>query len=291
MAYMDIGRFLTAGWNYVASIHPFRPGPQPELRCRTPSGMYLPSYADVCVARAMLKALGLPTELVLDILDYAQYEPILEVSSQGPHIASANVRKSGVFVGAQICLDIPVLTKETLRQLCARSVTPKVREIEFRITSQDQGFSSVNTPGTYETFSWLEASILRPLPGAPSPPGLPARNLETPRHLHNMFQEYCELVRSPPEAEQGGQAGEGHFAWYLQGNCVAETDPLNYRIVWGKDYCECETDRGAGEGTGFIEALQEGDRVLIWARAKVCLDSDAIRASQRDVQPRQLLLN
>jgi hypothetical protein len=70
---------------------------------------------------------------------------------------------------------------------------------------------------------------------------------------------------------------EGQHAWYLQGNEVAravsvfEGDYIRrYRVVWGcKDNPTWEGNEGAGRGENFIDSLQDGDWICVWARAKV----------------------
>lgn len=69
----------------------------------------------------------------------------------------------------------------------------------------------------------------------------------------------------------------GTHAWYLQGNQVARATSLfegemvkRYRVIWGcKANPRWEGNEGAGRGEGFVDSLREGDRILVWARAKV----------------------
>lgn len=56
------------------------------------------------------------------------------------------------------------------------------------------------------------------------------------------------------------------FCRYLQGNRVA-AGKSEYRVVWGE--AGNEGNEGAGQGQGFFDELQEGDRIIVWARAKV----------------------
>lgn len=112
---------------------------------------FSPTYADVRVTRAMLQALRIPTEVVLEILDYAQYEPVLEF---------ANTRGT-VTVGVQLCLEAGVLTRDSLRKLQPGKACVQVKEIDFLLDSHDQGWTSEDTVGTFNTSSWVEVSILR----------------------------------------------------------------------------------------------------------------------------------
>lgn len=227
---------------------------------------FSPSYADIAVVRAMLKALGLPTELVLLVLDFALYEPVLTFTSQQSHEAVAG------RLDAVLCLDIPILAEETCHQLCAPPTTAKVKEVHFQISSHDQGWTSVTTPGSYETTSWMEVSILRPIVDPlPPPQALVFRDLNCPRDLQERLgQQGFKLVSRPERADFGPQGGEGHVAWWLQGNQVAIHNADPYTITWGRGSWEAaEDNEGAGHGDGLVEMLQEGDRLLVWARAKV----------------------
>lgn len=103
------------------------------------------------------------------------------------------------------------------------------------------------------------------------PPGLVNFDWEHPGNLQRVLQgsnDYA-LASRPPEASIYPQAPEeGDFAWYLQGNRVADENPPFYRIVCTEG--GFEGNEGAGRGEGFIQALKDGDHLLIWARAKVC---------------------
>jgi hypothetical protein len=101
-----------------------------------------------------------------------------------------------------------------------------------------------------------------------------------PQRLH------CEDMINIAEAEQEcarymrpWSEKEGQFAWYLQGNRVArgvstfsgEMVP-RYTIVWSSESNpnpRSEGNEGSGDGQGFVDSLQQGDWIVIWARAKV----------------------
>jgi len=74
------------------------------------------------------------------------------------------------------------------------------------------------------------------------------------------------LVKRPESALQGPQDGEGDLAWYLQGNRVAGPKD-EYQIGWTEG--GSRGNQGAGRGEGFVRELKQGDRILVWARAKV----------------------
>lgn len=247
--------------------HPYRQEDEPD----TIMGL---SYADICVARAMLKSLGLPTELALEVLNYAQYEPVLEFASGGRVMAEAVM---GSATSARVCLPAEVLSANTIRHLSGPNVTMKVKEIEFAIKSKDQGWTSEDSRDTYNTSSWLEVSIFRPGPLFSTLDSLSVwdREFHTPQDLQDyLLRRGHKLVdERPVSAAVGPQGGEPPIAWYLQGNKVTERQQIDYRVVWTPD--SSEGNEGAGNGENFINVLKDGDSVLVWARAKVGFgDSD-----------------
>ncbi|KAF1976989.1 hypothetical protein BU23DRAFT_550937 [Bimuria novae-zelandiae CBS 107.79] len=264
---------FTTSFNYLTSsggsATTQNPQNSPAQQPRQATNMaYTPSYADICVARAMLKSFGLPTELVIEILAYAQYEPVLEFAG-GPRAVMASA-SMGSALSARICLRAEVLSANTIRRLSGPHVTLTVKEIEFDFTSKDQGWTTENTRGTYNTSSWLEVSIFRPS----------EKNIldnwsgyntdyDSPQAMQNELLRlgYGKLVdERPVDASVGGQGDEPPLAWYLQGNKVTERQDCTYRVVWSSDHYE--GNEGAGRGEGFLNALKEGDSVWVWARAK-----------------------
>jgi hypothetical protein len=231
------------------------------------------SYADVCVARAMLKSLGLPTELVLEVLAYAQYEPVIEFTSRGGCVVAEAVM--GAATSAYVCLPAEVLSRNTIRRISGPHVTLKVKEIKFNIKSNDQGFTSERTMGTFNTSSWLEASIFRPGPHFSSLDSLPLwkKEYDNPQELQDQLSSMGHKLvdERPVDVSVGPQGGEPTIAWYLQGNKVAEPRTVDYQVLWAPDYSE--GNQGAGNGDGFFSALREDDSVLVWARAKVSSQS------------------
>jgi hypothetical protein len=232
-------------------------------------GPFVPDYTDVRKARALLTALKLPTELVLDILEYAQYWPSLTWSTPPGDLTTAAVRVPH-HSQARLCIDVPVATNHVFSDMFPTETAVEIKAIEFRIKSQDQGWTSEHTHGTYITSSWLEVSILRQNTdeNIDDPPSISLDgSYIDPRDLQEELAPHGQmLVKRPEHLEDGPQGGEGGLAWYLQGNCVA--NPLTtYNVLWTRD--GFEGNEGTGNGEGFLEALEKGDRLLVWARAKV----------------------
>ena len=235
-----------------------------------PMGPFTPTYNDVCRARALLKARNLPTELVLIILDEAEYWPRIEFSRPAnarPVVARAHGNRSSA---ATRCLEAQVFNNDIVNDLLSCNETPKIKRIEFDVTSRDQGWTDQDTEGTYSTSSWLEVSILRDASNINSllpTPRLVNTWISSPLDYHtNMVGRGWSLVKRPEDAIQGPQGGEGGYAWYLQGNRVMAGND-DYHVVWSEH--GHEGNAGSGSGKGFLEALGEGDRVMVWARAKV----------------------
>ncbi|KAF1362466.1 hypothetical protein EJ07DRAFT_107755 [Lizonia empirigonia] len=227
-------------------------------------------YEDVLEARALLKELGLPMELALEILDYAEYWPTRHFSTQAGNtvkVAATMFRSSA----AGLCLDADAFNDPVVETLRANGENIKIKAIKFHIRSRDQGWTSEPVRGTFSTSSWLEASILRGVEDNTTtfPPSC---WLDSVFASPQSFQDHVtprgwQLVKRPEYAEQGPQGGEGDLAWYLQGNRVAtQGRSEEYDVIWTRD--GYEGNEGYGRGDEFLQELEEGDRLLVWARAK-----------------------
>jgi len=262
---MALQYLLTTGRNFFSSLYTDTSSPRSNNNMEP----WTPSYADICIARAMLKSRGLPTELVLDILEYAQYVPEVEFTTTQRTVASAPSSS------AVVCLVAGVLADDITHKLGSPKAKLKTTEIEFHIDSHDQGWTSEQTQGTFDTSSWLEVSIVRgenrmPNNHQESLSNAYTNNYNNPVTMHHHLRTKGQkLVARPAEASIGPQGGEEPLAWYLQGNRVTERENTKYRVLWGRDHHEANEDNeGAGTGVKFVEGLQEGDSVVVWARAK-----------------------
>ncbi|KAF3047462.1 hypothetical protein E8E12_007714 [Didymella heteroderae] len=227
-------------------------------------------YGDVLKARALLNSRGLPMELVLKILENAEYWPTRRFSTQQDRtvkVAATMFRSSA----AGLCFDADVFHDPRVDSLRKGGEKIRIKAIEFHIQSRDQGWTSEPTRGTFSTSSWLEASILRGLDDYRTrlPPSCWLDSVfESPQSFqHHITPRGWQLARRPKFAEQGPQGGEGDLAWYLQGNRVAtQGHAEEYDITWTQH--THVGNEGSGTGDGFLDELRDGDRLLIWARAK-----------------------
>lgn len=125
---------------------------------------FTPTYASICQARILLKSLNLPTELVLAILEYAEYWVQVSFSTSDntrPSIANAG---GGRATAAAMCLSADIYNAPLVREMGSSGgggETVKLKKMEFRIQSRDQGWTSEGGQGGFATSSWVEVSILR----------------------------------------------------------------------------------------------------------------------------------
>lgn len=234
-----------------------------------------PSYEDICETRAMLRFLHLPDELILIILDQAEYWPQHTFATNQSQRKKASVEFAR-DAAATLCLDAGVFNNPTVDPIRKGGEQPKIRALSFEIHSKDQGHTSERTEGTFQTSSWTEVSILRNIDADPSRlpgPRFAERGFTNPSDFHTVVAgEGWSLIKRPAAAEQGAQWGEGDYAWYLQGNRVcAPSPPQGYQVTWYEDGAEVgpEGNEGAGSGLELVSQLQDGDRLLVWARGRV----------------------
>lgn len=268
---------------------------------------FTPTLQDIDSTLAIFASFRLPNELALCILDLAHYWIEVELSSK-EHVVLADGAWSLDYSAVYPYLYVPAYPWPYERHL-------KVREITFTLVSHDQGWTTEDTQGTYQTSSWFEVSIIRPKRISSArrhsvQPGL-RRLREMNVRGETVDGVYAasdiihskgtvELVRRPSSIvepqrthctemlnvkSQGLQ--EGEHAWYLQGNEVAREKSVfegemvkRYNITWASEHSLVHsTNQGAGNGDGFIENLQRDDFICVWARAKVRLTTIPLTTS------------
>ena len=98
---------------------------------------------------------------------------------------------------------------------------------------------------------------------------------QTLRSLGRKLQEDCgwEAVRRPDSADHRTWfSRDDIYSWYLQGNKIIHREgDRTYKVVWSLYTDGFQGEEGAGNGDGFVEALQPRDRVVIRGRVKVTL--------------------
>ncbi|KAF2760369.1 hypothetical protein EJ05DRAFT_282582 [Pseudovirgaria hyperparasitica] len=235
-----------------------------------------PSPSDVRLVRAYLKHLSLPTELVLSILDEADYRPLLIAHRNEKVALYSHVSRSG-NEGAALYLTSPVIPVGLKRA----GITHVPKKITYRISSHDQGYcSEPGLAGTYNGHTWFEATILRPRSDTDTGPGSVGINYQP---LERQFpRQPLPSWKNPGDAAESIQSYGWDFildedgnaiSWRVQNNLSATRSDVEHEITWEKgqevEIIDPSTNdfNGRGNGQGFFDILREGDRIALWARA------------------------
>ena len=233
--------------------------------------------------RAILLHLGLPAELVLDIMELADYYPTFVAERADSITVRADQHTRRDYCSALLYLVSPPLPDSK------EGESWKAKKVVWVIKGHDQGWGGEHpgwlphgqlrhrlltlpiASGTFHgAYSWYEACIFRPRPGEETADDL--EYLDT----HNLYRKpedvganiHWDLV---PNGDS--------FVWLVQSNRVARSDFEQHVIEWRAgeilDAADAE-EHGHGTGTGFVEALRPGDRVGLWVRAVYSGWSNAI---------------
>ncbi|TGZ83836.1 hypothetical protein EX30DRAFT_393387 [Ascodesmis nigricans] len=222
----------------------------------------------------------LPAELVLAIIDFADYYPMITATLQRKADVSAMEGRGDRCVARRAAVVSEPVPKGIR----------KIKKVEFWMRSGDQGWSGEDRrfQGTYRaSYTWFEAAILRPKPSTN------VCNLATRIQKHGatdvtdpkqpFFPEPGYNLVPPPHRDNSND-DVTHNVWNLQLNRCSTGDPKSHIVRWyegsqpqepeeGESAEEKKEDKwdydvsGAGRGVGFVEALMPGDRVVVLARA------------------------
>lgn len=238
----------------MSNIDRIRHSPTPEPRF-TPPDSHNPSPADTIIARSYLVGFGLPTELALYIIDLAEYYPVIRGHTCKKARASAS---QGENNSAAILYAVSEPIPE-----CPDGVRVTPKGVKFTIRSHDQGYTGERgTGGTYNSsYTWFEASILRPSANDPVLPSLPYESHPKPK-VNCLSSFHYDLVPSTTNPSPNEEA----CVWHIQSNLVAQNNEREHEVEWRAGN-EQESGPGEGDGKGFLESLKQGDRVGVWARA------------------------
>ncbi|KAI0647525.1 hypothetical protein C8Q79DRAFT_1009609 [Trametes meyenii] len=218
------------------------------------------SLAALRAVRAILAHLGLPVELIFEIMTLAEYYPSVSGAHDGEKLiltASGGCPVRGSNCAARMCVLTPPLPPGDPGE------TWRARRVTWNITSHDQGWGGEHRNTFQGAFSWYEACIIRPT--MPDP-----HNVEDALRL-----KVCEPKDAQRPLEEAGytlvaRPGSNSFTWLVQCNRVAKREFTEYHVEWAAaDTLDTEDAalNGYGTGDGFIEALRPGDMVGLWMRA------------------------
>ncbi|KAL1747381.1 hypothetical protein HDZ31DRAFT_32061 [Schizophyllum fasciatum] len=233
---------------------------------------YHPTASDVDVVRDGLIRLGLPTELALYILDLAEYwvrEVLCERAVTLSVTASGSPKNSSTWC-----------------YLASPPLARRPKKIRFYILSHDQGWGGpVECQGTFRgSFSWTEVALMRPrratFDSEKQRPQPPTRSMSWVRtsaqensFVENTSDDPNDIALDDPHYEAVSIDGRTHAA--LQYNRVAVKHSERHVVEWREDdeggarrWGERSEETGAGYGGGFVRAIEEGDRIAVFARAQ-----------------------
>ncbi|PFH56041.1 hypothetical protein XA68_17146 [Ophiocordyceps unilateralis] len=297
--YLDIEALLELGYWAVASEIPgrtvkeistlfhlkYEPIPQPSAFCalknlwtfaRKSSGRkddgdgirstrHLKSAAQDAIHLHQLLQLRLPPELVTPIVNRGRRQQLFAQSCELQMYSVACSEGEGELSVAGLYLSTPPIPNELSRFMASRII--------FEITSDAQGPTILIKDGTFQnSFIWFEASILRPVQASRKPhDGSHVEALENDGSLPHGWRD-VHLARQALN-DRGWdfvQTKDGQMTWRVCHNFTT-TMPLlevDHEVKWERGVkTVVEDDRAKENGEGFLELLQTGDKVVLWARA------------------------
>ncbi|PHH72041.1 hypothetical protein CDD80_4818 [Ophiocordyceps camponoti-rufipedis] len=164
---------------------------------------------------------------------------------------------------------------------CARSIV-------FQTRAADQGWATWGGEGTFHnSHTWFEASILRPLRGTQrARQGNHEGELGHDESLPRTWQ-YPDLAREAFN-DRGWDfvyKENGKVTWRVANNLTACSDDRDYRVEWRRGVETVrESKKAQGGGKGFLERLQAGDMVVLWARAETPAWQNRVAAATVEIE-------
>ncbi|KAF8875891.1 hypothetical protein BD779DRAFT_182009 [Infundibulicybe gibba] len=215
-----------------------------------------PNGLDSELVRGIL-ATHLPLELADEILGDVMYGPKISASEQHIELSASDDQDNDV---SWCYLVTPPLPGSHASRLGGEGSGIKARMVRFGICSHGQGGSSqLELPSRG---IWFEAIILRPIPSTKEKPD------SLRKHARNLVSPSSGDLQMLGSIYNASLLNDGGAKWVLQCNTIASDTPMKHEIIWTRgNGC---SDGGSESGARFVAALQEGDRVAVIARAKVC---------------------
>ncbi|OTA83962.1 hypothetical protein M434DRAFT_175952 [Hypoxylon sp. CO27-5] len=237
-----------------------------------------PTLENAEEVRSILES-RVPCEIAIEIVSFG-YSPWLakrrvheeqyhtELSSPGA--AETEFSITGLYLSSE---RIPVLEYKAIP-----------RRIIFQTRAADQGWATFGGHGTFSnSHTWFEASILRPINPSTQANGSPPALEDV---LVNTWWD-VESARSDLN-EQGWdfvQSEDGQLTWKTCNNITAQYTYQNYWVEWIRGIeTEVEDERAKGKGEGFLELLEPGFIVVLWARAVARAWKNRVKAATIEIE-------
>ncbi|KAF9555116.1 hypothetical protein CPC08DRAFT_145891 [Agrocybe pediades] len=234
---------------------------------------HVPDVEDVYEVRRLLLR-WVPAELAVKITDDAEYWPCSTFSAEIDARSFCITQQTGPTCCA--------LTPKLGEWINVRgSGLFKIRRVNFRIASHDQGWGGEsNLPSEYlGSYTWFEAAIVRDFKANAGVPfvketlkfrgkdrALLSNEDEETKTYSNEFGQLT-TVKNPN--------GTDKDVWHIQRNVRASASEKVHEIFWtdeepeeGVNELEVIDSTGAGVGAGFVRSLKPSDRIAVIGRAQ-----------------------
>lgn len=151
------------------------------------------------------------------------------------------------------------------------------KRVVFQTRAADQSWANPGGHGTFrDSYTWFEASIVRPVPVGEG--GVAVEGAELQEVLDGTWERPGE-VRAALKGRgwdfvenADGMNADGRVVWRVGSNMTACGGYRDYRVKWERGVeTQVWDERVTGKGQGFLERLESGFVVLLWARAEVSL--------------------
>ncbi|KAF8466733.1 hypothetical protein BDZ91DRAFT_782870 [Kalaharituber pfeilii] len=249
-----------ADWDYddddvwVCRRNP-TPPPKPGASS-TPVPKIFPTDQEASLVHDLLTtSLQLPVEIALMILDYADYMPTLTARMAiQTNVSTDNAKAYGWNAAMALLVTDPI------------PKGAKVKSVTWWTKSNDQGWSTDRDLGEYSaSWTWFEAC------GAPKlrlAEQLQIGSVNLMNHATHFPEKGWEEIKT--------RVGDVDVSrWVVQRNARAKNEPREHVVEWRKGGGQARAlteglewgEDGKGFGKGFVEALREGDRVVLVGRS------------------------
>ncbi|PHH89926.1 hypothetical protein CDD83_4933 [Cordyceps sp. RAO-2017] len=144
------------------------------------------------------------------------------------------------------------------------------QRVIFQTRAADQGWATFGGDGTFHnSHTWFEASILQPSSDRVEDE-VRAAALEHDGDLSEPWEDAGSATQALRDKGWEFVRGQdGQITWRVCNSITARSKYKNYRVEWRRGLdTEVEDERATGKGEGFLELLQPGFAIVLWARAE-----------------------
>ncbi|KAL1622349.1 hypothetical protein SLS54_004912 [Diplodia seriata] len=244
------------------------PTSSPTVSTTPPSRPYNPSLTDIHHARLILQHIPLhsgatlPPELALSICSLALRPRLAKTKTQALTYRANSFWRPGPYASvAGLYLSTAPIPRPDA-DLGIVKVVP--RRVVFRTWAADQGWADFGGEGTYvNSHTWFEASVLRPV-------GRGEADAAVENVAPGLWEEPGRAREALVEWGWDFVEGEGgRVVWKVCNNITAKAEYSEYTVEWERGVAaDAQDTEAVGMGRGFLELLEPGFIVVLWARAE-----------------------